>query len=278
MTNIFLSRPTYVPQEQQQGIDVFCSLLDMMDFCPRTLGTTDYPNESPLDEIIRILDTCSGMIVLGIPQLFIEKGILKGNQITSPLKLATEWNQIEAALAYSRNMPLLIIHDKDVSRGIFDHGALGNFIHETDFSDLHWSESLSIRGALKTWKEKVVCYTKVSVDSAKSVEMAVLLNALKNDFTDMLNKTYYYKKYNKSATYDYASYLNDNGQMISLTDFLVRKIETWYEQEMRRCGNKTKNDILNEINRKFPQVYEKIRFLFEKGHFNSEELEQCFVI
>lgn len=272
MIHVFLSRPTYIPQRQRQGLDVFCSLLDMMDLCPRTLGTTDYPNESPLDEILRILDTCSGMIVLGFSQLFVEKGTLKEKQITCPLKLATEWNQIEAALAYSRNMPLLIIHDKDVSRGVFDHGALGNFIHETDFSDLHWSESPSIRGALKTWKEKVGNYSNASAGNAKSAEVTILLNSLKNDFTDMLNKTYYYRKNNKTVTYDYASYLNDNGRMILLTDFLVRKIETWYEQEMRRSGNRMKNDILNEINRKFPQVYEKIRILFEKGHFSSEEL------
>ena len=278
MINVFLSRPTYIPQEQQQGLEVFCSLLDMMDICPRTLGTTDYPNESPLDEILRILDTCSGMIVLGYPQLLVEKGILKGAQITSSLKLATEWNQIEAALAYSRNMPLLIIHDKDVSRGVFDHGALGNFIHETDFSDIHWSECQPIRGALKTWKEKVGNYRRVSADNTKSAEKTVLLNALKNDFMDLLNKTRYCKKHNNTTICDYASYSNDNGQIIYLADFLVRKIETWYEQEMRRCGNRTKNDILNEINQKFPQVYEKIRFLFDNDHFSSEELEQCFVI
>ena len=52
MIHVFLSRPTYIPQRQRHGLDVFCSLLDMMDLCPRTLGTTDCRNKFPHDEIL----------------------------------------------------------------------------------------------------------------------------------------------------------------------------------------------------------------------------------
>lgn len=51
MKDIFLSRPTYIPQKQRNGLEKFCALFDLMDFSPRTLGATDYPNEAPLDEI-----------------------------------------------------------------------------------------------------------------------------------------------------------------------------------------------------------------------------------
>ena len=280
MTDVFVSRPTYIPDSQKDGIDNFLSLLDMMDLKPRTLGTTDYPNDAPLDEVLRILDDCSGMIVLGIPQISIEKGSLKDQPIDGVLKLATEWNQIEAALAYSRNMPLLIIHDKGVSRGIFDRGTLAGFIHEADFSDAHWSGVASIKGALKTWKSKVVDFSPGETESICSMDASkkTYLLALKNDFIGLLNRTYYYKKNNQSKNpdYDYSVRISDYGREIQLSEFLHREIETPYHQRMRAIGNKVKNDVLNELNNFFPNVYANLVELFNREMFNKEDLDECF--
>ena len=73
MTDIFISRPTWVPDEFKKGLENFLSFLEEMDLNPRTLGSTDYPNESPLDEVISIMSECKGIIVLGYPQIFISK-------------------------------------------------------------------------------------------------------------------------------------------------------------------------------------------------------------
>ena len=153
MIDIFLSRPTYIPPEQEGGISGFYALLKAMDLNPRTLGTTDYPVSAPLNEVLRMLDECSAMIVLGVSQISAKTGTLKGEKIKKPLKLATEWNHIEAALAYSQKKPLLIIHDKGISRGIFDRGALTGFIHESDFNDEQWYTKKEIMGALQSWKK-----------------------------------------------------------------------------------------------------------------------------
>lgn len=280
MTDIFLSRPTFIPDNQKDGINSFLSLLDMMDLNPRTLGTTDYPNDAPLDEVLRILDDCSGMIVLGVPQICVEKGSLKDQPIDDVLKLATEWNQIEAALAYSRKMPLLIIHDKGVSRGIFDRGTLGGFIHEVDFDDAHWSDIPSIKGALKTWKSKVVEYSprKMETICIMDASKKTHLLALKNDFIGLLNRTCYYKKNNhsKNPSYDYSIGMYDDKYEIRLSDFLHREMETAYHKRMREIGNKVKNDVLNELNNFFPDVYEKLVELFNREAFNKVDLDECF--
>jgi len=153
--NIFLSRPTWVKKEYEEGLENFLKFLKSKDISPRTIGTTDYPSESPLDEVINLMEKCSGVIILGYPQIFIEKGDLKEAPIPDSLNLATEWNHIEASLAYARKLPLLIVHDVGVKRGIFDRGAINNFIYEKDLKKPSWVLDDNISGALETWIEKV---------------------------------------------------------------------------------------------------------------------------
>jgi len=64
--------------------------LENLALSPKTLGVTDYPSKAPLDEVIEILKSCQGAIVLGYPQLEVQAGVLKGNKLAKPLILATE--------------------------------------------------------------------------------------------------------------------------------------------------------------------------------------------
>jgi hypothetical protein len=70
------------------------------------------------------------------------------------IKLATEWNHIEAGLAYARDLPLLVIHHKDVIRGIFDRGAPNSFIYEFDLSNDSWALSSEMTIILKKWRNE----------------------------------------------------------------------------------------------------------------------------
>jgi hypothetical protein len=99
---------------------------------------------------------CSGAVVLGYPQAVVARGSLKGKPISSELILPTEWNHIEASLAYARNLPLLIIHHSGIRRGVFDRGAISRFIYEIDLADPGWPLRQDIQGALTTWKANVL--------------------------------------------------------------------------------------------------------------------------
>lgn len=154
MINIFISRPTWIAEEFKEGLTGFLSFLDTHDITPRTLGSTEYPTESPLDEVIAIMDECSGAIILGYPQIYVAKGNIKEAENINFL-LPTEWNHIEATLAYMKKIPLLIIHHKGISGGIFDHGAISKFIYEKDLSKTNWFLSDNIKGALKKWKSSI---------------------------------------------------------------------------------------------------------------------------
>lgn len=124
-----------------------------MGITPRTLGTTDIPTKAPLDEVLDIIDECQGAIILGYPQITIHSGKLKSENITEELVLGTEWNHVEASLAYAKSMPILVIHHSTVSRGIFDRGVMNAFNHSVDMTESSWSMDKVLNGAINKWKE-----------------------------------------------------------------------------------------------------------------------------
>jgi hypothetical protein len=105
-----------------------------------------------LDDVIELMDECKGAIILGFPQIVITSGTLKDESLSCAMSLPTEWNHIEAGLAYAGGLPLLVIHDEGIGRGIFDRGAISTFLHQARFSDPAWPLAAPIQGALKKWK------------------------------------------------------------------------------------------------------------------------------
>jgi hypothetical protein len=150
--HIFVSRPTWVSPEFDVGLKVFLTSIRNMGLTPRTLGSSDYPSKAPLDEVIEIMNECKGAIVLGFPQLLITEGKIKGYEIESEISLPTEWNHIEAALAYSKGLPLIMLHHTGVTRGVFDRGVMNAFVHEVDFTSPTWSMDPALNGAIQKWK------------------------------------------------------------------------------------------------------------------------------
>lgn len=156
MIHVFVSRPTWVPSAFQEGLDGFLRVLTTLGLQSRTLGSTDYPSKAPLDEVIELMNQCRGAIILGYPQLVATAGSIKGKEIKGELLLPTEWNHIEAGLAYARGLPLLIIHHVGVGRGVFDRGALAGFIHTQKLDDPGWPLRAEIQGALVKWNTDVL--------------------------------------------------------------------------------------------------------------------------
>lgn len=172
MIDIFLSRPTWIPQDYRRGLDSFLSLLEAHDLRPRTIGATDYPNRGPLDEVISLMNVCRGAIILGYPQISVEKGTIKDKTMDAGFLLPTEWNHIEAGLAYARSLPLLVVHHPGVIRGIFDRGAINSFIYTSDLTEPDWPSSQEIRGALTSWKSDVLVSEPDGTQSPSAPEAA----------------------------------------------------------------------------------------------------------
>jgi hypothetical protein len=148
---VFISRPTWVAENFQEGLRVFLKYVEGMGLVPRTLGATDYPSRAPLDEVIEIMSSCKGAIVLGYPQLIVSSGFVKSEEVRGEITLATEWNHIEAALAYAKGLPMLVIHHRSVSRGIFERGVMNAFLHSIDLTSPTWALDESFDRSLKHW-------------------------------------------------------------------------------------------------------------------------------
>jgi hypothetical protein len=155
-TLVFLSRPNVVPAPFEKGLERFLRFLDGHKLDAKTIGSTDIPIAPPFQEVVTQLQACSGVIVLGIPQIEVTTGILKRTPLTAPLTLASEWNHIEATLALMLHKPTLVIHHPTVSRGIFDRGAFPVFIHSTDMTSPGWAWEPNVAGAFETWKQRLV--------------------------------------------------------------------------------------------------------------------------
>ena len=156
--DVFLSRPTWVDPAFEPGLRGFLARLADLGLNPRSLGSTDYPTRAPLDEVIELLRQCRGAVILGYPQIQVAAGTIKGRVLPGPILLSTEWNHIEAGLAYARGLPLLVIHHSGVVRGIFDRGAISSFIYDLDLSDPAWALGERVTGVLRKWRDDVLTH------------------------------------------------------------------------------------------------------------------------
>ena len=134
-----------------------------LDLNPRTLGIgQDQPILVPLKEAMSLMDECYGAIILGYPQFEATINIVINEKKKShSVYLPSPWNHIEAALASTRNLPILIIRHKHgkitiLEKGIFDKGITDSTIYTTDLEGKNWFSNKTIKYAFNKWKEKVM--------------------------------------------------------------------------------------------------------------------------
>jgi len=154
MIEVFVSRPNWVPSLFQNRLHSFYSLLPEFGFNPNTIGQNHVPLKTPFEEVSAVMRKCQCTIVLGLPQIFVEKGHIKQVALEAPFKLPTEWNQIETTMSLMLNLPTLVLLHKGVSsRGIFERGASNSFVHEFDVSKHDWVNG--IRPALQALRSAI---------------------------------------------------------------------------------------------------------------------------
>lgn len=150
---VFLSRPTLIPEQFERGFKQFEKYVKKQGMKLHTVGIEEYPLENPLDAVINLMKSCDGVIVLGYPQIEITSGILKpgtsGSKKVKGMLLATEWNHIETAIAYTLKKPVLIIHHKEIARGVFDKGGVNNILFSEDLRREDWITEKRIQGVFR---------------------------------------------------------------------------------------------------------------------------------
>lgn len=156
--DIFLSVGGTANNEQEKFVLAVENRLRAEGLNPNTVGRNTFSVDAPLKTVEELMDRCVGTVVLALERSYFPEGIEKrggdNERAISKTALPTPWNQIEAAMAYSRKLPLLVI----VQEGLKHEGLLEPgydwYVQSTPLDEAHLS-SAQFNGILASWKEKV---------------------------------------------------------------------------------------------------------------------------
>jgi len=157
MTKIFISRPNKIASSFEKAYLKFNQYLKRSKFQPCRLGAGNYTLDAPLIAVIKLIKQCKGVIVLGYPQVEFSSKLSKSDSILNNITyhMPTPWNQIEAALGYSENKPVLIVGHKGVAGGVFDKGVTGEYVLSADLNKIDWFQQAEFKGIFQEWKSRL---------------------------------------------------------------------------------------------------------------------------
>jgi hypothetical protein len=156
--NVFVSVGGTSTEKQEAFVRAVEDRLRSEGIIPHTVGRNTFSSESPLKTVTELMEKCCGTVVIALERTYFPSGVEKrgGPNETniSEVCYPTPWNQIEAAMAYTRGHPLMII----VGKGLKGEGLL-----EKGYEwYVQWVDpiasaltTLEFNGVLSSWKQKI---------------------------------------------------------------------------------------------------------------------------
>jgi hypothetical protein len=124
---VFVSVGRTSTPEQEAFVSAIESHMLTHGLVPQSLGRNYWSSQQPLRAIDELMRQCSGVAIVGFERLHILQGLdRRGSEQERPisgLSLPTVWNQIEAAMAYVRSLPLLVLVQEQLrAEGLLETG------------------------------------------------------------------------------------------------------------------------------------------------------------
>ena len=157
--NIFVSVGGASTEKQENFIRNIEERLRIKGLNPHTVGRNTFLSDAPLKIVTELMQSCFGTVVIALERYYFETGVEKrggpNEKELKGIKLPTPWNQIEAAMAYSNEHPLLIIVEHGLrNEGLLEKGYDWYVLSvKADLTDLNTNE---FNGVLASWKAKVL--------------------------------------------------------------------------------------------------------------------------
>jgi hypothetical protein len=183
--NVFVSVGGTANDAQESFVRAVEDRLRSENLIPHTVGRNTFSSDSPFKAVTELMDRCSGVVVIALERLHIAQGSEKrggpNESALSNVKIATAWNQVEAAMAYCRGVPLLVL----VEDGLRPDGLLEKGFDwyvqtvKLDPSSLH---TQVFNGVLASWKDKLGARAKqqpTRTPNPGELSVGELLGALK---------------------------------------------------------------------------------------------------
>lgn len=155
---IFLSVGRTFTDAQEQFVLRIEDYLRAQGLTPQTVGRSYFSSQQPLKAINILMNECAGTIVVALERTFFPQAIDRPGspkeQIATNTRLPTVWNQIEAAMAYVRGHPLLLL----VEHGLKSEGLLEKgydwYVLWVDIQRMPFSDPESA-GVFADWKQRL---------------------------------------------------------------------------------------------------------------------------
>lgn len=156
--NVFLSVGGTATEQQEAFVRAVEDRLRSEGLIPHTVGRNTFSADAPLKTVTALLDECSGTVVIALERKFFPAGTERRGgpreALLSDVKLATAWNQIEAAMAYSRGHPLMIIVEQGICmEGLLEPGY--DWYVQSVKPDVSALSTTEFNGVLSSWKQKL---------------------------------------------------------------------------------------------------------------------------
>ncbi len=154
---VFVSAGTPADDSQRIFRDAVVNAIKLTGLIPRLMDNRDWDYRNPLRGITRAMSECCGVVVVAYARYQVDLGAeLRegGGRPLESIAFPTAWNQIEAAMAYEKGLPLLVVAEKRLRReALLDSG---NDVkpYWTDL-DPTIGYSDGFQGYLRSWKEDV---------------------------------------------------------------------------------------------------------------------------
>ena len=155
---VFISVGGTATDQQEAFVRAVEDRLRSEGLVPHTVGRNTFSSDAPLKAVTQLMDTCSGAVVIALERSYFPNGVeRRGGPKETPLadiKLPTPFNQIEAAMSYSRGLPLMVIVEQGLKmEGLLERGY--DWYVQIVKPDPAALTTLEFNGILSDWKAKL---------------------------------------------------------------------------------------------------------------------------
>ncbi len=185
---VFVSVGTASTNEQAEAAEMIFQSLERAGLSPRQMNKNEWSSEQPLRAIRNVIKECDGAVIIAFTRYYFATGmerLKEGHERTlHDVRNPTVWNQIEAAMAYARGLPLLVVAE----RGLRDDGLLeGRYDWQVFWTDFNRREisSSAFTGFIETWKRLVIEQASssaenepLSLNDLSKIPLSVLIGRL----------------------------------------------------------------------------------------------------
>ncbi len=179
---VFISKGSAATVEQRQFVDAILDTFKTIGLDPRIMNENEWSHEQPLKAINKIISECDGAVIIAFTRTAFAEGKEYKKDKTIELKdifLPTTWNHIEGALAYSYNLPILVIAENGLkSEGLIEKGYDWT-VYWTDLS-VDTVKTESFRGFVTSWKNAVEKRSLLETETKIDFEKMTLGKILKS--------------------------------------------------------------------------------------------------